>query len=81
MLHERCGVWETGPLEPPFGRGVIFQVYVEHLAEVLSALAVSEWPIHAGPREVWRRHGDREGSQREAFVLDPDGDLACSVRH
>lgn len=75
MLHERCGVWETAPLERPFGRGVMFQVYVESLAPVLQAIADRRHPIHHGPREVWRRHGDREGGQREVFVLDPDGYL------
>lgn len=75
MLHERCGVWETGPLERPFGRGVMFQVYVESLEPVLQAIAGSNYPIHHGPREVWRRHGDRLGGQREVFVLDPDGYL------
>ena len=75
MLHERCGVWETGPLEPPFGRGAMFQIYVDELEPVLTALSAGDWPIHAGPREVWRRHGDCEGGQREVFVLDPDGYL------
>lgn len=75
MLHERCGVWETGPLEPPFGRGVMFQVYIESLEPVLEAIAANDYPIHHGPREVWRRHGDRMGGQREIFVLDPDGYL------
>lgn len=75
MLHERCGVWETGLLERPFGRGVMFQVYVESLEPLLQAVAASTFPIHHGPREVWRRHGDRSGGQREVFVLDPDGYL------
>lgn len=73
MLHQRSGVWETGPLEPPFGRGVMLQVYVDTLEAVLAALG--DWPLHAGPREVWRRHGDREGGAREVFMLDPDGYL------
>ena len=75
MLHQRGGVWETGPLEPPFGRGVMFQIYVESLAPLLQRVRTARHPIHTGPREVWRRHGDREGGQREVFVLDPDGYL------
>jgi catechol 2,3-dioxygenase-like lactoylglutathione lyase family enzyme len=73
MLHERKGVWETGPLERPFGRGVMLQVYVASLEELTAKLG--DWEVHAGPREVWRRHGDREGGAREIFVLDPDGYL------
>ncbi len=34
MLSERSGVWETGALENPFGRSVMFQVFI---AEIRSA--------------------------------------------
>jgi catechol 2,3-dioxygenase-like lactoylglutathione lyase family enzyme len=75
MLCQRSGNWETAPLRRPFGRGVMFQIYVESLAKVLSTLSDAAWPLHAGPREVWRRYGDREGGKREIFVQDPDGYL------
>jgi catechol 2,3-dioxygenase-like lactoylglutathione lyase family enzyme len=75
MLSERSGVWETGPLKVPFGRGVMFQISVDSIAPVASALARAGWPVDTGPREVWRRYGDREGGKREIVVLDPDGYL------
>lgn len=75
MLCQRSGNWETGPMQRPYGRGVMFQVKVENLQPVLDALAASDWPIHAPLREVWRRTGDVESGQREIFVLDPDGYL------
>lgn len=75
MLSERSGVWETGPLERPFGRGVMFQVAVADLAAPQAALSRAGWPLHAGPREVWRTCGDRRCGSREIFVLDPDGYL------
>ena len=75
MLCQRAGNWETARLERPFGRGVMFQVYVADLAKMMTALATARWPLHGGPREVWRRWGDREGGQREIFVQDPDGYL------
>ena len=75
MLCERSGKWETAELEPPFGRGVMFQVYVDQLAPIVDALAASDWPLVEGPREVWRRWGDREGGKREIVVQDPDGYL------
>ena len=75
MLCQRSGVWETGVLERPFGRGVMFQIAVDDLATVEASLAAAGWPLHTGPREVWRRHGDREGGQREIFAQDPDGYL------
>jgi len=75
MLCQRSGLWETGPLEPPYGQGVMIQISVARIDDVMTRLAEAEWPLHAGPREVWRRYGDREGGRREIFVQDPDGYL------
>jgi catechol 2,3-dioxygenase-like lactoylglutathione lyase family enzyme len=75
MLCQRSGNWETGPLERPFGRGVMFQVFVDDLSPSSAALAAAGVRFTAGPREVWRRWGDREGGKREIVVQDPDGYL------
>ena len=75
MLCQRSGNWETADLRQPYGRGVMFQIYVDNLSGVLNSLSASNWPLYAGPREVWRRYGDREGGKREIFVQDPDGYL------
>ena len=64
MLAQRSGKWETAPLERPYGRGVMFQVYVTSIEPVQRSLAAAGWPLYAGPREVWRE-----------VVLDPDGYL------
>jgi catechol 2,3-dioxygenase-like lactoylglutathione lyase family enzyme len=81
MLCQRHGDWETGPLERPFGRGVMFQVYVDDVDAVHRSVVASAWPVHTGPREVWRQHGDREGSQREFFLVDPDGYLVMIAQN
>ncbi len=75
MLCQRYGEWEVGPLERPFGRGIMLQLYVDGLDEVLSTVNRLGVPIYSPLREVWRRHGDREGGQREFFLQDPDGYL------
>lgn len=75
MLCQRKGRWETGAMDPPLGRGVMFQIAVDDLATIETALAASGWPIHTARREVWRAVGDREAGQRELFVQDPDGYL------
>jgi len=75
MLCERSGKWETATLEKPYGRGVMFQVHVTAVDPIIDRLGELQVPIYAGPREVWRRYGDREGGQREVFVLDPNGYL------
>jgi catechol 2,3-dioxygenase-like lactoylglutathione lyase family enzyme len=75
MLCRRSGNWETAPLERPYGRGVMFQVYVDDLHDIVAALTRTGCGLYAGPREVWRRWGDREGGKREIVVQDPDGYL------
>jgi len=75
MLSQRGGKWETAPLDRPYGRGAMFQVYVASIEPVLRSLEMAGWPLYAGPREVWREVGDRQAGQREIFVLDPDGYL------
>jgi len=75
MLCEKNGRFETGPLEPPLGRGVMFQLYFASIDRPLAAIAATKWPLYMAPREIWRRVGDREEGQREFFVQDPDGYL------
>jgi catechol 2,3-dioxygenase-like lactoylglutathione lyase family enzyme len=75
MLCQRNGRFETGPLDRPLGQGAMFQIYFETIGPVLDALTARDWAIYLGPREVWRRTGDRESGQREIFVQDPDGYL------
>jgi catechol 2,3-dioxygenase-like lactoylglutathione lyase family enzyme len=76
MLCQRPGgIWETAPMEKPYGRGAIFQVYISSIDPIIDRLKDLRVPIYAGPREVWRRCGDRERGRREVMVLDPDGYL------
>lgn len=75
MLCQRSGRWETATLEMPYGRGVMFQIYVSDIEPTIAKLAQLGIDLHTGPREVWRRYGDREGGKREIVVLDPNGYL------
>jgi catechol 2,3-dioxygenase-like lactoylglutathione lyase family enzyme len=75
MLCQRHGRFETGPMQSPLGQGAMFQIYFRDIAPILSKLVTCDWPIYLGPREVWRRVGDRETGQEEVFVQDPDGYL------
>jgi catechol 2,3-dioxygenase-like lactoylglutathione lyase family enzyme len=51
----------------------LLQIYVEDLSPVLVSLKKKNWPIQSGPKEVWRRWGDRLGGKREIRLQDPDG--------
>ncbi|MFK5978345.1 MAG: VOC family protein [Rhizobiaceae bacterium] len=75
MICQRSGQWETGEMEAPFGRGVMFQINVENIDPIVGRLSALNWPIKKGPYEVWRRYGDREGGRNEIVLQDPDGYL------
>jgi catechol 2,3-dioxygenase-like lactoylglutathione lyase family enzyme len=75
MLCQRHGRFETGPMQPPLGQGAMFQIYFRDVGSTLADLVARNWPIYLGPREVWRKTGDRASGKREVFVQDPDGYL------
>jgi len=75
MLCQRHGRFETGPMEHPLGQGAMFQIYFQSIDSIMTNIIAQNWPIYLGPREIWRRTGDRESGQREVFVQDPDGFL------
>lgn len=79
MIYQRDGDWETGPMEPPFGRGMVVQVHVSDIAPMAAAVTAAGLPFYVPLREKWRDWGDRLGGQREFLVQDPDGYLVMVV--
>jgi catechol 2,3-dioxygenase-like lactoylglutathione lyase family enzyme len=75
MLCQRHGRFETGPMKHPLGQGAMFQLYFQDIGPLLAKLAARNWPIYLGPRQIWRKTGDRQSGQEEVFVQDPDGYL------
>jgi catechol 2,3-dioxygenase-like lactoylglutathione lyase family enzyme len=73
MMYPRDGDWEVGAMERPFGRGVVFQVYVRDVDAMARAVIAAGLSFYVQPRERWRHWGDRQGGQREFLVQDPDG--------
>ncbi len=67
--------WMTGPLEPPLGRGVNFQVSVPAIEPMLAALARADWPLFMEPEQKWYRTGEVETGVHQFLVQDPDGYL------
>ena len=78
-MLEQAGVgrnWITGPLDPPLGRGINFQVSVATLAPILDALRGVDYALFMEPEVKWYRLGDAEEAGVEQFlVADPDGYL------
>ena len=75
MIYERDGDWETGQMEPPFGRGAVIQVYVKDATAMANVITAANIPFYVPLRDKWRDWGDRLGGQREFLVQDPDGYL------
>ncbi|WP_291833686.1 VOC family protein [Limimaricola sp.] len=75
MMYQRDGGWETGPLQQPFGRGVIIQVYVSDVIAAAARVTDAGLPFFEPLHEKWRDWGDRQGGQREFLLQDPDGYL------
>lgn len=76
MLCQINGEWLTGPLEPPFGRGINLQIACRDVAPIVAALEAAGWPLFRPVEDKWYRTGpSREGGARELLVQDPDGYL------
>ncbi|WP_347928989.1 VOC family protein [Pseudomonas helvetica] len=75
------GQWVTAPLEPPFGRGINFQMTVDSVEPILQRLAAAEWPMFRPLAEKWYRSGTVEVGQHELLVQDPDGYLLRLVEY
>jgi catechol 2,3-dioxygenase-like lactoylglutathione lyase family enzyme len=68
--------WVTGELDRPFGRGVNFQIEVQDIEPILSALEGVNWPLFKMVKESWYRVGeDAECGAKKFLVQDPDGHL------
>ena len=67
--------WQTGPLEPPFGRGINLQIEVERLDTLLERLEAAAYPLFVPPEENGYRQDNELHGSSEFLVQDPDGYL------
>lgn len=90
MLQEAAGPgrrFRTAPLEPPFGRGVNFQLAVADVDAVYARVTASEYRVIIPLEERWyqievrepggrfRSAGTTKPGNRQFVVADPDGYL------
>ena len=76
MLEERgraARTWETGPLDPPLGRGMHLEITVDAIAPLLDALG--DRPLFLATEERTYRTGEGTVRVRQFCVQDPDGYL------
>ncbi len=72
---DRRGIWVTGPMERPYGRGINLEIQTAEFDATLARVKVAGIPIYFGPEERWYRTGDVELGVRQFLVQDPDGYL------
>jgi catechol 2,3-dioxygenase-like lactoylglutathione lyase family enzyme len=76
MLEEiAADAWVTGPLDPPFGRGINLQIEVEDIAALHARLLASGARLFRPLTTEWYREGEIEHGQTQFLVQDPDGYL------
>lgn len=78
MLEELDGItgqWLTAPLEPPFGRGINFQIEVPAVLPILEQVSLAGYTLFRECQDSWYPAGTEMIGQREFVVQDPDGYL------
>lgn len=77
-MLEQAGVgrnWVTGPLEPPLGRGINFQITVPDSAAIAASLDGAGVELFMQPETKWYRIDNEEAGVQQFLVTDPDGYL------
>ena len=76
MLEEPVGrTWLAGPLEPPYGRGVNFQIDVMDAKGLRDAALATGAPLVMDLEEKTYLRDDEPIRVRQCVVQDPDGYL------
>lgn len=75
MIERDDGMWRTGPLERPLGRGINLQIDVPDVDAICRRFAARKYPVMVPMEERWYRRDDRYVGQKQFLVQDPDGYL------
>ncbi|KVL27963.1 bleomycin resistance protein [Burkholderia sp. MSMB1835] len=75
LEQQRPESWLTGPMEPPFGRGINLQIEVDSIGPIHDRIVAAGVALFVEPRTSWYRQDDIEHGQIEMLVQDPDGYL------
>ncbi len=75
MLTEKNGHRETGSMEPPLGRGINLQIFVEDADRIADRVKAAGIGCYHEPHDAWYRSGNVSRGYRQFLVQDPDGYL------
>ena len=75
MIQEDNDVWEIGPLEYPFGRGINISMEVKNVEKIKQNLLKINYPLFQDIKESIYKVNEKEYIDKEFLVQDPDGYL------
>lgn len=78
LMLEQAGIgrnWITGPLKPPLGRGINFQISVSDAGCLAAALTRAGLDLFMPLERKWYRVGVEEAGVDQFLITDPDGYL------
>jgi catechol 2,3-dioxygenase-like lactoylglutathione lyase family enzyme len=76
MLEQPTGrSFVIAPLEYPFGRGIVPQIWVSDIQSLYAAVVSAGAELHLPLEEKWYRMGELVGGNHQFVVIDPDGYL------
>lgn len=65
--------WIVGDVQPPFGKGVNFEISTTNVAELHEKCKNEKATIYLPLEEKWYQAGDKMVGNLQFIVLDPDG--------
>lgn len=74
-LTDKSRAFRVGDLEPPFGRGMHFQIEVSDVQTLYDNFKNHHYPLLIEMEEKWYRKENMELGNRQFLVQDPDGYL------
>jgi catechol 2,3-dioxygenase-like lactoylglutathione lyase family enzyme len=72
--------WQTGTLQPPFGRGLNLQIEIPDAAALAAGLQAAGQTLFRPLETEWYSQDDAEHGQSQFLVQDPDGYLQRFVQ-
>lgn len=75
MIERDDGIWRTGLLEHPYGRGINLQIEVPDVETLHRRFLARGYPIMVPMEERWYRRDSLYLGQKQFLVQDPDGYL------
>lgn len=80
LLEEIDEHWVTGELQPPFGRGINFQIDMEDIQPLIDQLRKHPIPLFREPVVNNYTSNDTVFMQKEFLVQDPGGYLLADKK-